>query len=140
MAKVGGFFFERSNADSPETFTRICETKAIPQFGKTNALAESTTFCDDGNKTYIPGQADGQELSITMNREADSAVQELLRMDVENKVTYRYRFVEELDGSPAFAWTFAAAALTWGIVPSLTEANDFMFGAKISGAITRSAI
>lgn len=140
MAKVGGFYFERGNGDSPETFTRVCETKVIPQFGKTNSQADSSTFCSGGTREFVPGMADGTELSFTMNRDASSAVQQLLIDDVEDKLTGHYRIVEEIDGSPAYSWAFSAAALTWGIVPNLDQVNDFVFGCKISGNIAKSSV
>lgn len=138
--KIGDFFFERSNNDSPESFTRICTVTDMPEFGETNEQVENTTFCSGGKKTYIPGLSDGMDVAFTLNRDPSDAGQAALKADVRAKINQRYRWVEEVDGSPHNAFTCEITPLHWGIAPSQRDPNKFMFAGKVSGDLVESTI
>lgn len=134
--QVGGIFFERGGDGSPLTYTRVCEVFSISGLGETNALVETTTFCDGGSRTYIGGLADGTEVTIEANYDAMSAGLLQLINDAKAKIVHDYRVVVEDGGSPQTNLTFEAIPLSWTLNPSVDDRNTISFTYKISGSIT----
>src|ERR1700746_867534 len=92
-ASVGNIFFERGDGGSPESFTRICEIFSISGLGETNALVETTTFCSGGKREYIPGLADGAEITVEANYDAEATDLADMIADVKAKARRNYRIV-----------------------------------------------
>ena len=136
-ASVGNIFFERGDGGSPESFTRICEIFSISGLGETNALVETTTFCSGGNREYIPGLADGTEITVEANYDPEAADLANMIGDVKAKARRDYRIVIE-EGSPAQNITFAAVPLSWTLNPKVDDRNTIGFTFKISGGVTLS--
>lgn len=134
-AFIGNIFFERGDGASPEGFDRVCEVFSISGLGKTKSLVDVTTFCSGGNREYIGGLADGQEMTIEANYDCESAILESLIGDVNTDGTHNYRLVIEC-GSPSKIFNFAGTPLSWVINPSVDNRNTITFTIKISGEIT----
>lgn len=136
-AFVGNIFLERGNGASPEVFTRICQVFGISGVGESNELVEATTFCSAGNREYIGGLADGEEITVEANYEQGDV--NLLQMitDVKNKTTQSYRLAVEM-ASPAEYFSFAGVPLSWTLNPSVEDRNTISYGIKISGAVVIS--
>lgn len=136
-AFVGKTYFERGDGGSPEAFNRICATFSISGLGQTNELVEVTTFCSNGYREYIGGNADGETVTIEANYDpADSDLNTLMD-DVTAKINHNYRVVIE-EGSPQTVLSFAATPMSWVINPSVDDRNTVSFTYKISGDITRT--
>jgi hypothetical protein len=142
-AFVGKAYLAIGNGASPESFTRYCEVDSISGVGQKNALVDVTTFCSGGNMEYIPGLADGSEVTFGANfvlegsGSPDFETQQGLIADVENKVT-RNVTIEMGDGSSPAEITYhmALAMLSWELAPSVSKQNQIKFVGKITGAIT----
>lgn len=125
------------NAASPAAYTRICEITGISGVGEVNDQVESTTFCSDGVREYIPGLADGSEITLDANFIVDSVGRDMLIAAVKNKETRSFRIIVDDDGDDVTNLTFwfRAALLGWQFAPSVSEKNAIQFTLKISGAI-----
>lgn len=134
MANVGKMYIERGDGASPEVFDRICQVFSIGGIGQTNDLVDATTFCSGGNREYIAGLADGQEVTLEANYEQDSLDLAAMIADVKNRLALNYRLVIG-DGSPVEGFGFAAIPLSWVINPSVDDKNTVSFGLKISGDV-----
>jgi hypothetical protein len=134
-AFVGKVFLERGDGGSPETYTRVCQIFGISGVGQTNALVDATTFCSNGSREYIPGLADGSEVTLNANFETAAAVLRSMITDVKNKATRAFRIVLDDDVNPAVTLYFSAACLSWELGPSIDNKNTINFGVKISGDI-----
>lgn len=136
-AFVAGMFLEIGGAGSPTVYARICEANAISGIGKTNALVDSTTFCSGGVKEFIPGLAEGSEITIDANYIISSAVRRQLMDAVNDRATVELRLVvdQEDDGILDEEYRFAAAAISYSISPSTSDKNTAHFSLKISGEI-----
>lgn len=134
---VGYMYLEIAGAGSPSQYTRICEATGISGIGKTNALVESTTFCSNGTREYIPGLADGAEITIDANYIVSSAMRRLLMEAVDDRSNVQMRLVVDQDADDTIdeEYRFEAAALSYTLNPSLDEKNAVSFTFKISGVI-----
>lgn len=134
-AFVGKVFLERGDGGSPESYTRVCQIFGISGVGQTNALVDATTFCSNGSREYIPGLADGSEVTLNANFETAAAVLRSMIADVKNKATRAFRIVLDDDINPPVTLYFNAACLSWELGPSIDNKNTINFGVKISGDI-----
>lgn len=134
-AFVGNMFFERGDNASPVTYDRICQCFGISGVGETAELIDATTFCSGGNKEYVSGLADGEEIGIECNYEQGNV--DLLAMiaDVKAKKVRHYRVVVE-DSSPAEEFTFDGTPIGWVLNPAVDNKNTITFTIKISGEVT----
>lgn len=138
-AFVGKVFLERGDGGSPETYTRVCQIFGIGGVGQTNALVDATTFCSNGSREYIPGLADGSEVTLNANFETPSFLSSQIKEmidDVTEKVTRAFQIVLDDGVNPKVTLQFLAACLSWELGPSIDNKNTINFGVKISGAIT----
>lgn len=135
-AFIGKMFFERGNDASPAVYTRICEVFTISGLGKTKTLVDVTTFCSGGVREYIPGLADGQEMTLELNYDPESSAIDNLIADVGQDFNRDYRLVVEFGGSPQKTFTFSGTPLGWVLNPSVDNKNTITFTVKISGDIT----
>lgn len=133
-AFVGNIYFERGDGGSPEGFDRVCSVMSLSGLGETNDLVDVTTFCSNGNREYISGLADGQEITVEANYETDSSELASMIADVKAKVNKNYRVVVE-SGSPTQVLSFAGTPLSWVLNPSVDDKNTISFTIKISGEI-----
>lgn len=134
---VGFMFLELAGAGSPTAWTRICEAAGISGIGQTNALVDSTTFCSRGSREYIPGLADGSEITIDANYIVSSASRRALTDAVKDRATVQLRLVVDQEGLGVFdeEYVFFAAALSFMLNPSTDEKNVISYTLKISGDI-----
>lgn len=138
-AFVGKVFLERGDGGSPETYTRVCQIFGIGGLGQTNALVDATTFCSNGSREYIPGLADGSEVTLNANFETPSfSTSQIKKMidDVGSKATRAFQVVIDDGVNPAVTLQFLAACLSWELGPSIDNKNTINFSIKISGSIT----
>lgn len=134
-AFVGDMFLERGNGASPEVFTRICQVFGISGLGESNELVEATTFCSLGNREYLGGLADGDEMTIECNYEQGDVNLLAMITDVKNKATRSFQVVAA-HSSPNEVFSFSAVCMSWTLNPSVEDRNTISFGLKISGAVT----
>lgn len=138
-AFVGKVYLERGDGGSPEDYTRVCQIFGIGGVGQTNALVDATTFCSEGSREYIPGLADGSEVTLNANFEtasfAASQTKEMID-DVTAKATRAFQIVLDDGVNPPVYLQFNAACLSWELGPSIDNKNTINFGIKISGPIT----
>lgn len=136
-AFVGDIFLERGNDDSPQTFTRVCIVFGISDLGESNELVEATTFCSGGNREYIGGLADGDEITVECNYIQNDSATAAMIADVKAKAKRNFQVVAE-HASPAETFGFAAICMSWKLGPSVDGKNTITFGLKISGPVTVS--
>lgn len=134
-AFVGKVFLDVGNGASPEVFTRYCEMTSLSGLGQANDQVEATTFCSGGSKEYIPGLADGKEVTVEANYDPENITQNQLIADVKSKSNRNFEVVIT-DDSPATVFHFGAAMLSYEFTPSISAANKISFTFKISGDIT----
>jgi hypothetical protein len=132
---IGKIYFERGDDSSPVAYDRICQAFGISGLGKTRSLEDVTTFCDEGNRTYIGGLADGNEITVECNYEQANEKLRTLISDVDGEAARDYRLVVE-QASPFEIYTFSAVALSWELGPSVDGKNTISFTFKVSGAIS----
>lgn len=137
-AFVGKVFIEVGDGDSPELFARYCNVTDISGFGEKNDQVEVTTFCSGGVKEFIPGLAEGQELSLTANYALEDTVQEQLISDVKGKVTRNFKLVIGDDSPVSRTFAFALAMLSYEIDPSVSKQNEIKFTGKQTGQIVET--
>lgn len=137
-AFVGKVFLERGDGNSPELFTRVCQIFGISGVGQTNALVDATTFCSEGSREFIPGLADGSEITLNANFEttafASSQLKEMID-DVTNKANRAFQIVIDDGVHPSVTLSFTGACLSWEFGPSIDNKNTINYGVKISGSI-----
>lgn len=139
QAFVGKVYLERGDGASPESYERICQAINMTGIGQENELVEITTFCSGGAKEYTGGLADGKEITLTLNLETapllhGGVIGQMIN-DVKNRVTRDFRLIidDEIAGNTSVAVYFAAACISWELVPSISDKNTIAFGCKISG-------
>lgn len=134
---VGNIFLEIAALGSPTVYNSICEATAISGFGATNAQVDSTTFCSEGAREFIPGLAEGNEITIDANYIVSSAVRRQLQDAVNDKANVQLRLVvkQDPDGAVDEEYRVEAAALSYVINPSIDDKNAVSFTLKMSGNI-----
>lgn len=134
---VGNVYLELGDEGSPHTYSRVCEITGISGLGETNDLVDVTTFCSGGNREYIGGLADGQEVTLDGNFIVDSDNRRELIRAQKNKSTRAFRVVvdDNADGTADLIFWFDAAVLGWTLNPSIDNKNAVQFNLKISGEI-----
>jgi hypothetical protein len=137
-AFVGKAYIAVGNGASPEVFTRYCEVDDIGGIGTKNDQVEVTTFCSGGDKEYVPGLGDGNEISLSANYSLDNDTQEQLIGNVEDKDTINMQLQMGDDSPIARTFQFRVAMLSWEIDPSVSKQNVIKFTGKITGGITRT--
>lgn len=114
--------------------TALEEILSVSGLGKSNDIIEVTNFDSPaGTKEYIPGLADGSEISIECNYIDDAAGQIALQSAVN--AGSNVAVVMTYD-TTAKTYTFNAAAQGWTISPSTTDQNRIEFTLKVSGDIS----
>lgn len=134
---VGGLTFRFGGSGSPTVFQDVCQVFSVSGVGKTNELIDVTTFCSNGVREYIPGLADGQEITVEANYELDDAGLQDMVDSVNNKQTRDIQLAF-IKGADSETFTFRAAMLSWVVNPSPDDKHTITFTAKISGEIVRS--
>lgn len=134
-AFVSGFTVARATTASPASYNAITEVFGLSGLGQTNELIDATHFGSAGNREYIGGLADGQEITIECNYIANDASQEAFVTAVKNKETHAFQ-VTVTDSSPNVVYTFSGVCLGWVISPAVDDRNTIAFTVKISGDIT----
>lgn len=136
---IGGWTVKRGDGAGSEVFTAVEECRSIGELGKTKSLEEVTSFSSPaGVKEFIPGLAEGSEISLECILDLDGAQQLALRGDIDNDVTQRNMQVEVTDGTSTVTMDFTVAPLSYVYGPNVEGANTITFTMKISGEITYS--
>jgi hypothetical protein len=138
-ATLGGFTLKRRQSpSSPTLYTAVPEVFSISGIGQTNDLVDVTNFDSAGNREYIGGLADGQEVTIEANyvpEHASFAQQSGLISDVTSKLTVDFQLLHTAT-SPNVLFSFSLAMLSYVINPSVDNRNTITFTGKISGSVT----
>ena len=135
-AFVGNFLFKRfSTAASPNGYVTVPEVFSISGIGEANDQVGATSFDSGGNREWIGGLADGQEVTIEANYVANSVEQEAFITDVKNKTSRLFKVVQT-HSSPNTSFSFTAACLSWVVNPSVDDRDTITFTVKISGTVT----
>ncbi len=137
---VGQVYFEMALAESPGSpveYVRICEIHGISGLGETNDLVDVTTFCSGGNREYIGGLADGQEITLDANFIINSDGRRALIAAQKAKRNVLSRVVadDDGDGNADLSFYFSSAVLGWVFNPSVDDKNAIQFTLKISGEV-----
>ncbi len=110
------------------------EVLSVSGLGKTNDTIEVTNFDSPaGTKEYIPGLADGSEISVECNYIDTATAQAALIASVDAGSSVAVIMTYD---ATAAVYTFTAAAQSWNIVPSTSDQNRIEFSMKVSGDIT----
>lgn len=136
-ASIGTITIFRGDGASPEVFTLVGEAKSLSGLGKTNELVEVTHFGSGGNREFISGLADGQEITVEVNYIQTDAPQQALINDVDTKTNRNIR-VTIFDGTNTDTFDFSVTPISWVINPGLDDATTATFTLKISGDIVIS--
>lgn len=135
-ANISKFKVKKATVGSPATFNDIEEVLSVSGVGKLAEQIEVTNFdSPDGEKEFIAGLAEGQDVEIEANYVPNATHQNALIDDVENGRTVNFQVVY-IGSSPDETFAFAGVCLGWQIVPSATEQNKIQFTVKITGSIT----
>jgi hypothetical protein len=110
---------------------------SISGLGQTNDLVDATHFGSGGNREYIPGLADGEEVSIECNYVGGATQQEAFITDVKNKATNSFQVLHDAS-SPNVLFEFDAACISYVVNPSVDGRDTITFTVKISGDINLS--
>jgi hypothetical protein len=135
QANIGYFKFRLGNGASTETFADIEEAFSISGVGKTREQVDATNFDSAGNREYIGGLADGNEVTVECNYIPNATNQAALIAAVEAGLNRNFQ-VAYTAVSPEEVWQFTASPLSWVINPSVDGRNSISFTVKISGDIT----
>jgi hypothetical protein len=135
-ANIGYFRFKLGDGASTEVFSTIEEAFSISGVGKTRELVDVTSFDSNGNREFIGGLADGQEITVECNYVPAATVQAAMIAAVEAGLNRNFQVVDETAGSPVKTYAFTASPLSWVINPSVDSRNTITFTVKISGDIT----
>lgn len=110
------------------------EVLSVSGVGKVNDTIEVTNFDSPaGTKEYIPGLAEGSEVSIECNYIHDATVQAALIAAVNAGSSVAVILTYNTTDA---TFTFNAAAQGFEVVPGVNEQNRINFTLKISGDIT----
>ena len=128
VAFVGNAILAVGNGESPETFQPFCSVSDIGSLGDKNDQVDVTTFCNQGAKRYIPGLSDGNVITLKGNFAViggtDKTIQDELIAAVKAKAIKNFQVQMGTD-SPFALFSFAAAMLSWEVIPSITKENEF---------------
>ena len=130
-----GTRFQRSNGDSPETFTTIAELKNIAPPDETRETADATNHDSLGDRReYIPGLIEGGTVPITGNYIWGNASQESLYDDFTNATVQTFRILRKtIDQGRQFQGIVTRFA---GPTAPLEGINEFTAEIKVTGPIT----
>lgn len=135
QANIGYFKFRIGNGASPEVFNDVEEAFSISGVGKTREQVDVTNFDSAGNREFIGGLADGNEVTVECNYVPGATYQTAMVTAVESGANQNFQ-VAYTATSPDETWNFAGSPLSWVITPSVDGRNSISFTVKISGNIT----
>ncbi len=138
MSFSNGLGLSRGDGAGTEVFTRIPKVFSMGGLGAANPTIDVTTW-DSTAKEYIAGLADGQEVTIEMNRVLSDTTQEALIADVDGKLNRNFEFTMT-DGTSTETFEFTLAMTSWAITPSGEDKHTLTVTGKISGAIVRATV
>lgn len=137
-ANIGQWKAYLGTTTSPVTYNAIEEVAEVTGLGQQNDLVEVTNYDSSaGTKEYIPGLADGREITIRANYIPAATQQTAMISAIETKANRKFR-VSYVGVSPAKTFTFDVAPISWMLEPSVSSQNQIVFTVKTSGAITRA--
>lgn len=136
MSFTDGLELRRGDGADPEVFTRVGGVKSLSGLGEANPTIDVTDW-DSTAKEYIAGLADGQEVTIELNRELENTQQSGLIEDIQNKVNRNFEL--DLDnGTSTETYSFQLAMTSWSISPNKEDAHILSVSGKLSGSIGRA--
>lgn len=135
QAFKAGYKVKIGDGADPEVFAELEEVTGISGLGKTNSSIDVTHMGSGNSKEYIPGRADGSEVTVTCNQILISPVQDSVVAKVDGGEQGNIQ-IEVTDGTTTKTFSFTAAFLSWNVGPQLDGGNSIEFGFKISGDIT----
>lgn len=139
MSFAGGLALRRGDGATPtEVFTAVPKVNSLSGLGAVNPTIDVTNW-DSTAKEYIAGLADGQEVTIEMNRVLGDAQQDGLIADVDGKLNRNFEFDMD-DGGQVETFDFTLAMTSWSVTPNNEDKHILSVSGKISGAITRATV
>lgn len=137
-ANIGRWKGYLGSTGSPPVYTAIEECFEITGLGVTKSQEDVTNFdSPTGSREYIPGLAEGDEVTFRCNYLPAGAQQAVWLTMIDAGVNRLFR-ASYVGVSPAKTFSFTASPITWRAVPSVDGKNVIEFVVKISGTITRA--
>jgi len=136
MSFTSGLVLKRGDGAGTEVFTAVTKVFSMSGLGAANPTIDVTNW-DSSAKEYIAGLADGQEVTIEMNRVLSDTQQEGLISDVTSKLNRNFELTMS-DGTSTETFSFAMSMSAWVINPANEDKHTLSITGKISGAITRA--
>lgn len=126
---------------SPENFVSIPEVSDVSGIGESKPTVDVTHYASSARE-YIPGLAEGNEVTVTCNRvHASPDVQSQIIDLCKNGYNRNVRVTitdESVSPNTTRIYTFNAAWLSWDTTPPVGDKVMLTLGFKISDAVTIS--
>jgi hypothetical protein len=129
LAQIAGFTIQLGNEASPQVYTTIEEVLNVGALGTTSDDLDVTNFdSTDGQKEFIAGLAEGNEITIECN-DVGGTIQTALIAAQGNNRHFKANWTKV---SPNRTVTFIASVKGYEYAPSNTEQNKINFTLKVS--------
>lgn len=121
--------------DPTEVFTEVPKINSMDGLGQTSPDINVSTW-ESGAEEYISGLADGDEITVNMNKLVDNPVQDGLIADAKQKVNRNFELAVD-DSTKTETFLFTLSLKSWKFIPGgNTEKHTIEVTGKISGEIT----
>src|SRR5688572_8146804 len=118
-ANIGRWKAYLGSTGSPTTYTAVEEAFEVTGLGVTKGQEDATNFDSPANtREYIPGLADGDEVTIRCNYLPAGTQQAAWMTMIDAGVNRLFR-VSYVGVSPAKTFSFTGSPVTWRIVPAV---------------------
>ena len=107
-----GTVFAVGDGQSPDDYAPFC-VNSIDPVGATRGLIDVTTLCSEAHE-YRLALKDGQEINVEAFYDPANAVQEALRVALDNGTVKAFK-ITLADGSPATEITWSGLITAWSI-------------------------
>jgi hypothetical protein len=133
-AKGTQFFVNTEVGDSPpdSDYVAFCVTSIDP-IGSARGLIDVTTLCSEAREYKLALQ-DGQEIKVEAFYDPNDAVQEMLRLALENGTTVSFKIVL----SSGRIFLFDALVTGWSIGAAIDSVYPLHLTLKPTGPIQRA--
>jgi hypothetical protein len=133
QATIGKWVVEIDTADTETpVYAPIEEVRSLSGVGATKATVEVTNFdSPELTKEFIPGLAEGEQISVECNYIHDATVQTALQSGAADSMPMKVTY-----DTSSKVYEFRVSYEGWALGPSISDANTISFTFKISGGFT----